>query len=54
MLAHALAQLRARVLTYEYRKVLYPDHGLLCAVVPMFQPEPALTFFERFLAGEPQ
>jgi hypothetical protein len=24
------------------------------AVVPMFQPAPALTFFERFLAGEPQ
>ena len=27
---------------------------LRIAVVPMFQPEPALTFFERFLAGEPQ
>ena len=23
-------------------------------MVPMFQPGPALTFFERFLAGEPQ
>ena len=28
--------------------------GCCVAVVPMFQPEPALTFFERFLAGEPQ
>ena len=23
-------------------------------MVPMFQPEPALTFFERFLAAKPQ